>query len=649
MGQIPFLRILIPVISGILFCEFISPSVNLFFVAIIGLLLILASFFTHKHSNYALRWLFGVGFSFFLFFLSTQFYQYRAERVSFNFLGSITSYIGKVIDLPQQKGQSVACEVHLTYPIYKKVMLYLESDTNSLYLEPGDELLVQTRMQPFKNLGNPDQFNYEYFMRNKGFSGSSYVISANWIKTGRRNSSIKTEGLRLRSKMLNLYKSFNLDNDAYAFISAITLGYKADLSDHLKEAFRASGTSHILAVSGLHVGIIYIIIVSLFFFIGKHGKLYVVKQVLVLLCLWGYVFVTGMPVSVIRAAIMLSFIGVGNMFNRKGLTYNTLAVAAFLTLILNPFYLFDVGFQLSFSAVLSILFFQPKLLRLYSPKTKAVDYIWNLFTVSLAAQLGVFPLVLYYFGTFPTYFFITNLLVLPFVATIIYSTVLLSFLTLLSFLNIGLLQVIYNVLIIFIQILIKFVLQAVYLIESLPMSVIEGYHISALQVFLVFSIIIFIGLYVLQRNTKHLIVFLASVVLLLFTQSFSLLSKPSSQFFVYNSYSDSDIGYIINGEKIPLLANCNQAISHPSLNIILLAENNYKSKVSNHVLPVDILILASDNSFSVSELVVFFEPKKIIIDASIGRYAAMKMKDECEKLNINFCDISNSGAFLLNF
>lgn len=649
MGQTPFLRILIPVICGILFCEFISPSVNLFFISIIGLLLILVSFFTPQQKHYALRWLFGVGFMLFIFSLTAQYYQYRAEKASCSFSQIPTSYIGEIIDLPLQKNQSIACEVNLTYPVDKRVMLYLEPDSRSKYLEPGDELLVKANMQPFKNLGNPNQFDYERFMRNKGFCGSAYVSANSWFKTGRRSSSIKTIALRVRAKMLNLYKDFNFDNDAYSFISAITLGYKADLTDDLKEAFRASGTSHVLAVSGLHVGIVYLIIISLFFFISKRGKLFFLKQLLVLLCLWGYVFITGLPVSVVRAAIMLSLIGIGSIFNKQGFTYNTLAVAAFFTLIINPFYLFDVGFQLSFAAVFSILFFQPKLSSLYTPNNKAVEYIWSLFTVSLAAQIGIFPLVLYYFGTFPTYFFITNLLVLPLIAIIIYSAVLLTLLSLLTFLNIGFLQFIYNGTIVFLELLIKSVLQIVYFFESLPMSVLEGYHISGLQLFLIFAVILSLTLYLLKRYTKQLIMFLMSLALLLVAHSLSFYNEPVNHFFVYNSYNNSDMGYIVDGKKIPLSANSNKTISHPYANIVLLAKNSYHSKVSNSILPVDILILASDNSFSVSELAVFFEPKKIIIDASIGRYAAMKMKNECEKLNINFHDISNSGAFLLNF
>lgn len=649
MGQTPFLRILIPVISGILFCKFISPSAYLLFVGIIGLIIALASFFVSNKYVFTLRWLFGAGLMLFLFSLTTQFYQYRLSKVSYDLPQTSVFYIGEIVDLPQQKKRSVACQVHLTYPADKKIMLYLESDTNSLYLLPGDEIAVQAHVKPFKNLGNPDEFDYEQFMQNKGYTGSAYVSAANWSKTGQRSFSVRTKGLRIRTKILDVFKSFGLDNDAYSFISALTLGYKADLTDDMIGAFRASGTSHVLAVSGLHVGIIYIIITFFFSFLGKRGKANFIKHLLVLLFLWGYVFITGMPVSVVRAAVMLSLLSVGNILNKKGLTYNTLAVAAFFTLIINPFYLFDVGFQLSFAAVLSILFFQPKLSKLYAPKNKASDYIWSLSTVSFAAQLGVFPLGLYYFGTFPTYFFLTNLMVLPLIGIIIYSAVSLTFLSLFSFLDLAFLQIISKFLLLFMQFFIKAILRVVYFFESLPMAVLEGHHISTLQLYLIFALLLLLSLFIIRKHALLLISFLVSVTLLLITNSISHYKEPINQFVVYNSYSGTDMGYRINEEKIALSVYSNQAISHPSASIVLLTENSFKAKVSNLVLPVDFLILASDNSFSITELVTFFQPKGVVIDASIGRFSAEKMKRECSKLNIAFHDISDSGVFSVNF
>lgn len=649
MKLTPFLRLLIPIISGILFHKFISPAANLFFVGMGALVLMFISFFITKRNPYSLQWLFGIGLIFFLFSLSVQYCQYRRHLVSYDFPQNASSYIGEVLDYPQQKKRSVACEVNVTYPIDKKIMLYLQPDSNSQQLQPGDKILLHAFVQPFKNLGNPGEFDYGAYMLNKGFTGSALVKPNDWISTGVSNRSIKTEALRVRAKLLQIYKTHGLADDEQSFLSAITLGYKTDLSDDLKTAFSATGTSHVLAVSGLHVGIVYIVIMFFFSFMGNRGTSFFLKQILILICLWGYVFITGMPVSVIRAAIMLTLFCMGSLFHRKGFTYNTLAIAAFIILIINPFYLFDVGFQLSFACVYAILFFQPKMARLYSPKNKLPTYFWNLLTVSFAAQLGAFPIVLFYFGTFPTYFFITNLLILPFIAAIIYSAVTLILLSQFAFLNLHFLQLLLKGVIVVIQYLIKAVLWIVYFFESLPLSVFNDLHISLLQLILIFAGLFLLTLYILNKRANVLISLLVSVSLLLLTSTLRYLKPPPHQFVVFNNYNEPDIGYTIRSEKVALQTFCNQTIWHPTANIVLLTENNYTSKVSNQILTVDYLILASDNSFSMSELIDIFHPKEVIIDSSIARYAANKLKNECEKLKLPFHDVSESGAFSVNF
>lgn len=652
MGQIPFVKILIPIISGILLYKSITPSSNLFFISCAGLLIILLSFLRNKHKMLFPHSFFGVGCMLLVFSLTIHYCHYRVEKNTYTPPQTATSYLGKVIDLPQPKKRSVACEIQLTYPLKTKVMLYFEPDTNSALLLPGDEVLIHARIQPFKNLGNPDEFDYKQYMQRKGFAGSAYVTSANWLKTGRHNTSIKTKALLLRAHLLKLYKSFGLDSDAYSFISAVTLGYKADLSDELKSAFRASGTSHILAVSGLHVGIIYVIILTTFSFLGTGGKRhiwFVLKQLLVLLCLWIYVFLTGMPLSVIRAAVMLSMVSVGSIINKKGLTYNTLAIAAFILLLINPLYLFDVGFQLSFVSVGSILFFQPKLYTLFKPKSKQIDYIWTLFTVSLSAQLGVFPLVLYYFGAFPTYFFITNLLILPFIAIIIYSTLLLTLLSFFLSFNLMFVHTIYRTIVLFTNYLISAVLYVIRFFETMPLSELKCNHISAIQVGLLFSITLFFMRYVIHHKAKQLIVSLSLIAILLFTYTHKYLNPSTNQFVVYNSYSQSKIGYIIDGENRALPATCNQVVAHPSANIVLLSENKFNTTTTRTPLFVDILILASDNSFSVTQLLSIFQPELVVIDPSISLYRTKQIIKECQLHNLSYHDISNSGALLVNF
>lgn len=645
-GQVPFFRLLIPIIGGILFVYYISYSNSLLLIGIIGVILIIFSFFKSKKTNYSLRWMFGAGLMLSLFFFSTLYYKHFTEISSYTFDQEERSYIGEVLDLPQQKKRSIAIEVQMNYPVNKKTLIYLEPDVRSQQLQPGDLIVIKAIIKPFENLGNPNEFDYKKFMRRKGFSGSAFVGSEGWINTGKTTNSIKSKALRTRAMVLTIYKNFGLNNDEYAFLSALTLGYKADLSNALKQSFRATGTSHVLAVSGLHVGIVYFIIGSLFFFLKGKSKIFILKQVVVLLALWTYVFFTGMPVSVIRAAIMLTLFSIGSMFHKKGYSYNTLLVAAFFLLIINPLYLFDVGFQLSFISVFSIMFFQPKLFNLYKPKYKVSQYFWGLMTVSIAAQLGVLPLSLYYFGTFPTYFFITNILILPLIGIVIYFAFILS---VLSICDLSILVLAQKLLGNLLQSLINIILRIIYFFESLPFSIIDDYHITIIQVFIIFTGLFSLSFFITNKRASLLITFLSSISLLFVTNAFTYLNKPENQFVIYNNYTESNMGYILNGREIACEVMSNKVIAHPKASILLLSNNEYKSKISGTSLSVDFLILSSDNSFSMNELINHFNPKTVITDSSLSPYVVEKIKRECNKLNITFHDISNSGAYSIKF
>ena len=648
-GQVPFLRLLIPIVVGILFIHNISCSANLSLIGILGIALIIYSFFKSKESCYSLRWIFGAGLTLSLFFFSTQYYNHFNEFSSYNFPQKECSYIGEVLDIPQQKKRSIACEVQLNYPVNKKTLLYFEPDDKSQQLQPGDLIVVRVFIKPFKNLGNPNEFDYKLYMQHKGFSGTAFVSGDVWINTGKTSRSIRSTALRARAKLLNLYNTFGFSNDEYAFLSALTLGYKADLSNEIKQAFITTGTSHVLAVSGLHVGVVYFIIGTLFFFLKGKGKRFFLKHVFILLILWGYVFITGMPVSVIRAAIMLTLFSVASMFHRKGYHYNTLAIAAFFILIINPNYLFDIGFQLSFVAVFSILYFQPKLSKLHTPTNKASKYVWDLMTVSLAAQLGVFPLGLYYFGTFPIYFFISNLLVIPLIGVVIYLAFTLSIVSFLNLYHLGILDLIQKILKVFLEISIKLVLGVIYFFESLPFAIIEGSHITIVQVCVIFIMLLSLTFFIFGKRAKLLIIFLSSTAFLFATFTFALLNTPHNKLVVYNSYSELEMGYVLNGKKIKYQEVSNKVIAHPKASIILLTDNLYKSKISDNPLSIDYLILASDNNFSINELYFHFKPKNVIICPSISRYAVDKIKRECLKMEIPFHDISDSGAYSINF
>lgn len=646
----PFLRLLLPVITGIVFSLLFPAGIYVVVgLSLSGLLLMLLSYFMGDEKQYKLRWLFGAGVFLFLCSLSILQYQSYEKRTQAIFPEVAQYYTATLIDIPEVKTRSVACNVKTSYPLQRKVKLYLAKDAAARELNPGDEILFYARLQPFRNFGNPDDFDYVRYMKIKGFSGSAYVSAPNWQKTGRQSYAIPVLAQRLREKALQRYRSLIHDQETCAFISALTLGYKADLSDDLQEAFRASGTAHVLAVSGLHVGIIYGVINLLFSFLGKSGRRYILRQGLVILLLWLYVFVAGGSASVVRATIMLTIFCLGNMQQRKGFTYNTLAAAAFFILIFHPFSLFDVSFQMSFGAVAAILYFQPKLQTLYAPKNRIVKYGWNLFTVSMAAQLGVFPLVLYYFGTFPTWFFITNLLVVPLIGMIIYAAIALITVGSIPVFHIGFTEVIPSVLQWMMETLSGITLRTVHIAESLPFSQLTDSYISWIQLLLLITFLFLFAQFLFAHRSRPLIIALASLFVLQVTILHDKIRPSLPQLVVFNQPDRSEITLYVNGRRRFLEIPENGILPHPEKRILRLSDRSMAGFQTENLFPADVLILSQNASFSVGQLLHLFNPSVIVLDSSIPRSAANRMIAECRRLGIKVHDVTQNGAFSVPF
>lgn len=650
IGKTPFFRLLLPVITGIvagmLFSGILPASLPL---SLIGLSLILLSFLILPYYRYKFRWVFGAGTCLFLFSLSLYQFRQCKESIQLTPPGYGQYDIGIVLDIPEVKPRSIAVNVKTAPPGEKKVVLYLEQTDQARRLTPGDEIVFLSGIVPFRNFGNPDDFDYARYMWIKGFSGSGYVSGNDWRKTGRKSKNISIMALQVRAKALDFYRSFGLESDAYAFICALTLGYSTYLSDELNTAFRVSGTAHVLSVSGLHVIVIYAIINMLFSFLGKTGKPFVIRQWLVILVLWEYVFLSGMLPPVIRAAIMLSIVCLGNILHKRGITYNTLAAAAFCILIFDPFYLLDLSFQMSFISVLGLLYFQPKLNILYSPTKKVVKYVWDLFTVSISAQLAVFPLVLYYFGTFPTYFFLTNLLVAPLTGVIIYATfpsVVFGALAFLKWNAIDFLLVAFNWIL---KNLIEVTLRIVYISESIPFAQISDIKISFPQLILLSLLIFAFTRFLTSRGFRPLIISLVALLFFQFTITYETITRTAPQLTVFNHPGVSEISIFHNNKRHFINIQENNIIPHPEKHILLLSETTSTSYHSEKQFPVDILILSKQSSFDIEQLLDLFHPAMIVLDSSIPRYAASRIVRECTALGIEIHDVAEKGAFSLNF
>ena len=226
--------------------------------------------------------------------------------------------------------------------------------------------------------------------------------------------------LHQRTLLLERLQSSGLSDNQYAVVAAMALGDKSALTHELKDTYSKTGASHILALSGLHLGIIYALLSMLV--VGRRWQM--VTQVAIILSIWAFVFLVGMSASVVRSAVMLTVYALLALGHRQKMSVNTLAFTAIVMLLVTPKALFDVGFQMSFMAVFSILLFVPLFYRPFSAEYlmthRVVKWLWGMVAVSIAAQIGVAPLIAYYFGRFSCYFLLTNFIVIPAATLILY-------------------------------------------------------------------------------------------------------------------------------------------------------------------------------------------------------------------------------------
>lgn len=347
----------------------------------------------------------------------------------FAYLDSLHTYRAVVSDYPspRRKTQRVAADLvsledSLSVSFRAKVYLYIAGDSlgRADQLVPSDTLLIRTRV---KRGGMLSGFDYGEYLRMQGIVGTAYVPTYAWRRIGCVR--VLWHPRCWQHALSERLRSMGFAPRELGTLQALTLGYKEDIDPDVKRSFQASGAAHVLAVSGLHTGVVYAVFWLLLTGFGRWKPLYtetgkrVALSLVLLVALWGYALLTGLASSVVRSALMLTVVQVGYMCRREAISLNTLAAAAVLILLIRPRDLFSVGFQLSFAAVGAILVLVP-LMQPYLPYkigrkawlNGGWRYVRDLVLVSVAAWLGTMPITAYYFGQTSNYFLLTNLLVL---------------------------------------------------------------------------------------------------------------------------------------------------------------------------------------------------------------------------------------------
>jgi len=292
------------------------------------------------------------------------------------------------------------------------VLLYFMTDSLEQEWQPGDRLIVRTTPLPVENNGNPCEFNYRRYMEGQGvryfgfFNGEDLI---EFTKAGRRN--IREASLVVARRMIDIFSESGLEGEDLGLITALTIGDKDLLDKDLLTSFSRTGAMHIMAVSGLHVGMISLLLSYILFFLKR--RFIILKVIIILVLLWAFAFVTGLSPSVLRATIMFSFLQAGTLLDRPGNSMNILLASAFILVAFRPAVLFEAGFQLSYLAVAFIIAFYEPLYRLLRLKNKIADYLWQMVAVSVVAQAGTLAMTIHLFNTFPLLFLITNIVVIP--------------------------------------------------------------------------------------------------------------------------------------------------------------------------------------------------------------------------------------------
>ncbi|MEA1897023.1 MAG: ComEC/Rec2 family competence protein [Bacteroidota bacterium] len=696
LAKIPFFRFLIPMIMGILigFLFEVPPGIFLPWLMVAGIGIIMLLFVIFRFASFRYRWLFGV-FVYILFLgLGLMVVQVRILKEQKNdILKNGHALIGDVLDAPVERNKSTKILMRVNGVKMEKewkgadfkIVAYLEKDSLTAELYPGDQLLIRAGISDFQKAGNPWEFNYPRYMRDRGIYGTLYTTSDKWEKLDRESEfSIIIFSSGIRARLYNILAE-RLNGDELAICSALIFGERDYLSEEVKDSFSRAGVMHVMAVSGLHVGIIYLMLFYFLFFLDgfKYGKVF--KSIIIILLLWLYAMITGLTPSVLRATVMFSFLVIGQNLGRNTNIYNSLALSAFVLLCLNPFYLRNVGFQLSYFAVTGIVFFYPKIYALLSSRFWLPNKIWMLFSLSVAAQLSTFPLVIYYFHQFPNLFFISNLFVIPIVSVLIY----LGFITLLFSFSAFFL----NVFSFLLNMVSSILIGGIDAVGNLKFSVSSPLFLDIPEVGILYLMLIFGGIFLVYRkNYQFLIFFMLLVIfpayglirkiavsetksLVVFNSGkCSLIQFAEGNFVYVVSRYDSEenstaIKYALDGfwnkmgirnskfhfldqERTGTIEEGNLIIDRDFFSFC--GEEGYFLDLSqfpsiNEMEPfqTDLLILSGSGRVRAYEIQKLINPELVILDSSVPYYCSVKLKPDFQMLGIPCYNVREKGAFML--
>lgn len=592
-----------------------------------------------------------------------------------------------------------------------KVILYFQKDSLAETLQYGDKIVVQSKLRNEPSPNNPYEFDYSDYLAKRHIYATAYIKSGHYtIIEKSSQKGVMAFAYKLRDMMMGIINSSSLSEQEKSIASAMLLGWDENIDNETLQKFSNGGISHILCVSGLHLGIISILVSYCLFFLSNSKKHRIIKGCIRILVLWLFVMITGMAPSAMRAATMFTLIVIGEMFFERADVFSNVATSAFILLLINPNYIYDVGFQLSYSAVIGIVALKPffdTLPTIPTPKerekwhynkygNRTLVFTFFLYSrkkicnvthliaskilsfayVSLSAQLFTTPFVLYYFHQFPLYFLIANVAIIPFSGILLATAILViisggkAFTTVFS-------------------IEIKGVNYVLDWVSKLPSANISDIYFDTTMFCLSLVAIVCLMLAIGRRWKPYLFISIGAMIVLAgYAITISWTSVQQSKWIVYDSGKDfameifdgntsyfvADSCLIDNHEQVKYFAgnyrinNCTQKttniyltndyssnkvfkrnsfIAFSKCKIAVINKNNYKQH-SNQKLHLTHIILTNNPYISICELRQQFDFDTLIIASTNYRSLSYKWTCECDSLGIPYHDIHTQGAYVAN-
>jgi len=691
----PFIRLSIALIIGIILFDYLPTlwTDPLFTFPILIAILVFCVFASSKYGFHKIRHLNGLSGLAIIIFIGGFMVKLRYHDHSpnhYRFLETPSkAYAGTIVKPASEGDQYYRYELALDYVISDTlretegiIYLYVRKDSINSVFQYGDFLRIKGRIYSVSPPKNPHEFDYKQYLERQHIHSHSFVKKeAIQIADRHSPSGVLAFAYTLRTSAANIIDRTIVSKKENAIAKALILGVKDHLDNEIKKAYASAGAMHVLAVSGLHVGIIYLLLQFLFGRL-KHGGMFGKRlfAVFSIVIIWLYALITGLSPSVLRAATMFSMMTVGQVGAREGNIYNTLGIAAFMLLIYDPYLIYSVGFQLSFAAVFGIVYLQPKLYRLIAFRLMIPDKAWAITCVSIAAQAATFPLSAYYFHQFPTYFLLSNLVVIPVAFLALFMGIIMLLLyPVTSFIS----QILGNIL----ENIFGFLNLIMNGVESLPGSLIEWIYIDQYGLILIYSFSLTLAVSLHHKSFKMLLISSGLILIFLFNDSKQYYDQSKKKYLIFYSIKEKTAIDEVKGLSVQLFTEGDGTTDpgvysfqiNPNRLASLLppiegTNNSLKKKfqdfgafqfgtlLSQKILIIDSTTFHLDFKKPINADIVLIEnnavgnlewfkehfaAEHVLLGSSNSYYYVNKMNKQAKSMDFDIHSIRNDGAFVL--